>query len=40
MEKIIVPDAPFVSDLLSDFIKSSGIKILKNDFIDNDERLR
>lgn len=40
MEKIIVPDAPFVSDLLSDFIKRSGIKILKNDFTDNDERLR
>lgn len=38
MEKIIVPDAPFVSDLMSDFIKHSGIKILKNNFTDNDKR--
>lgn len=38
MEKIIVPDAPFVSDLMADFIERSGIKILKNNFTDSDKR--
>lgn len=38
MEKIIVPDAPFVSDVMSDFIERSGIKILKNNFTDGDKR--
>lgn len=39
-EKIIIPNAPFVSDLMANFIKCNDLKILKNDFTDNDERFR
>lgn len=39
-EKIIVPNAPFVSDLLADFIMYNDLKILNNDFTENDERFQ
>ena len=37
-EKIIIPNAPFVSDLMADFVNGENLKILKNDFVDNDSR--
>ena len=29
-EKIIIPNAPFVSDLMADFVNGENLKILKN----------
>ena len=37
-EKIIVPNLPFVSDLMANFIRKNDLEILKNDFTTEDER--
>ena len=37
-EKIIVPNLPFVSDLMANFIRKNDLEILKNDFTTEDKR--